>query len=355
MDIIFGLIDKKDTLFNDVWFAIFAELLQLSGVLLNVANYQQALTTVAEIMPMYGNARNLRNLRLCLTSILSKEQELLQSKSINEDFLVDLWNQMVNHLISETTTNSEEIKEKQLVLQMLIRHKKLNQKMASTLLHNITTNEMLKRNECFATIREIFIHADKCGQDKASADLEPIIAWAYGSGDRNNTAQLIHNIASIDSRLQADTFAISIINFLDEQQLEEISRPSSLAVPVEQNLLAYKYNKQLICLDKDYAEYSRKEILPQKITPFHLPSCLGILSYLFELNVEKDEALRTRIMKCITKTVTLAKDRVQLHVDLVEYLPELSNFARSANAARKLEIVRLYLIFASEVGHGIEL
>jgi len=81
----------------------------------------------------------------------------------------------------------------------------------------------------------------------------------------------------------------------------------------------------------------------------------GILSYLFELNVEKDEALRTRIMKCITKTVTLAKDRVQLHVDLVEYLPELSNFARSANAARKIEIVRLYLIFASEVGHGIEL
>jgi len=126
-------------------------------------------------------------------------------------------------------------------------------KMASTLLHNITTNEMLKRNECFATIREIFIHADKCGQDKASADLEPIIAWAYGSGDRNNTAQLIHNIASIDSRLQADTFAISIINFLDEQQLEEITSPSPLAVPVEQNLLAYKYNKQLICLDTDYA------------------------------------------------------------------------------------------------------
>ncbi|XP_016998813.2 serine/threonine-protein kinase ATM isoform X1 [Drosophila takahashii] len=253
MDIIFSLIDKKDTLFNDVWFAIFAELLQLSGVLLNVANYQQALTTVAEIMQIYGNARNLRNLRLCLTSLLSKEQELLQSKSIKEDFLGELWSQMVNHLISETTTNSEEIKEKQLVLQMLIRHNKLNQKMASTLLHNITTNEMLKRNECFATIREIFIHADKCGQDKASADLEPIITWAYGSGDRNSAAQLIHNIASIDSRLQADTFAISIINFLDEQQLQEISRPESMPVSIEHNLLAYKYNKQLICMDKEFA------------------------------------------------------------------------------------------------------
>jgi len=63
-----------------------------------------------------------------------------------------------------------------------------------------------------------------------------------------------------------------------------------------------------------------------------------------------DEVLRTRILKCITRTVSLAKDRVQLHVDLVEYLPELSSFALSAFGARKTEIVRVYLIFASEVG-----
>ncbi|XP_052835760.1 LOW QUALITY PROTEIN: serine/threonine-protein kinase ATM [Drosophila gunungcola] len=253
MDAIFGLIDKKETTFNDVWFAIFAELLQLSSVILNVANYQQALSTVAEIMQIYGNVKNLRNLRLCLGSLLTKEKELLRSKSIKDDYLGDTWSQIANHLISETTTNSEEIKEKQLVLQMLIRHHKLNQKMATSLLHNISSNELLKRNECFATIREIFIHADECGQDKASADLEPIIAWAYGSGERNSAAQVIHNIASIDARLQADTFAISIINFLDEQQVQEISCPETMAVPIERNLLAYKYNKQLICLNNDYA------------------------------------------------------------------------------------------------------
>uniref|UniRef100_A0A6P4EBP2 Serine/threonine-protein kinase ATM n=1 Tax=Drosophila rhopaloa TaxID=1041015 RepID=A0A6P4EBP2_DRORH len=253
MDVIFDLIDKKETTFNDVWFAIFAELLQLSGVIINVANYQQALSTVAEIMQIYGNARNLRNLRLCLGSLLNKEKEFLQSKSIGENFLGELWSQMGNHLISETTTNSEEIKEKQLALQLLIRHHKLNQKMATSLLHNITSNEMLKRNECFATIREIFVHADSCGQDKASLDLEPIIAWAYGSGERNSAAQVIHNIARIDARLQADTFAISIINFLDEQQLQEISCIQAVAVPIERNLLAYKYNKQLIFLDNEYA------------------------------------------------------------------------------------------------------
>ncbi|KAH8280952.1 hypothetical protein KR054_005673 [Drosophila jambulina] len=254
MDEIFTLIAKKETTFNDIWFAIFTELLQLSNVILNVGNYQQSLTTVSDIMQMYGNARNLRNLRLCMASLLKKEQELLKSQSIQEGFLAELWTRMGNHLISETTTNSEEIKEKQLVLQLLIRHHKLSPKMATSLMQSITTNEMMKRNECFATIREIYIHAGECGQDKASADLEPIIEWAYGSGERICATQVIHNIASIDAKLQADTFAISIINFLDQQQLEELHKLEPEASPAEQNLLAFKYNKQLICLDKEYAQ-----------------------------------------------------------------------------------------------------
>lgn len=57
METIFSLIDKKENTFNDVWLAIFTEILQLSSVILNVANYQMALTTVAEIMQMYGNAK----------------------------------------------------------------------------------------------------------------------------------------------------------------------------------------------------------------------------------------------------------------------------------------------------------
>ncbi|XP_022209922.2 serine/threonine-protein kinase ATM [Drosophila obscura] len=254
MEVLFGLIDKKETTFNDVWFAIYAELLQLSSVILNVANYQQALSTVVGVLQMYGNARNLKNVRLCMRCLLAKERQLLESKSIQENFLADLWSQMGNHLISVTTTISEEIKEKQLMLQMLIRHDKLNQKMASSLLHNITSNELLKRNECIATIREIYIRAGQCGQDKASAMLEPIISWAYGSGERSSVTQVIHNIASIDANLLADTFTISIINFLDEQQLQQLCNPEPGpgTLPADLNLLAYRYNKQLVCLDKEY-------------------------------------------------------------------------------------------------------
>lgn len=59
-------------------------------------------------------------------------------------------------------------------------------------------------------------------------------------------------------------------------------------------------------------------------------------------------------MKCITKTVQLAQQRVQLHADLVDYLPTLSSYAKEANnAERKAEIVRLYHIFVGEASASI--
>lgn len=82
-------------------------------------------------------------------------------------------------------------------------------------------------------------------------------------------------------------------------------------------------------------------------------SATGILSYLFELNIDNDEFLRSKILKCITKTVQLAQQRVQLHADLVDYLPTLSSYAQNANTAeRKSEIVRLYHIFVNEASDG---
>ncbi|KAH8268288.1 hypothetical protein KR026_004200 [Drosophila bipectinata] len=254
MEVMFVLIAKTDTTFNDVWFGIFAELLQLSSVILNVANYQQALTTVSDICEMYGNSKNLRNVRLCIDVLLKKEEELVKSQSIQKNFLGDLWVKMGNHLISESTTNNEEINERQLVLQMLIRNKKLSQKMVTTLLQNITSNEIMRRNECVATIREIYIHAAACGLEKSSADLEPILAWAYSSGARNSVTHLIHNIASIDTFLQADTFAICIINFLDEKQQKELTNPEPIATLKDQNTLLFKYNKKLVFLAKDYVD-----------------------------------------------------------------------------------------------------
>ncbi|KAM8719535.1 hypothetical protein ACLKA7_005726 [Drosophila subpalustris] len=243
------LIDKKETSFNDIWFAIFAELLQLSNCIINVSNYQQTLQITGDVLLIYGNGKTLRNVRLCLESLLQKEQELLH---MSVDYLSSQWSQIVTHLISDTRSTADVVLEKQLILQALIRHNKLTPVNCSTLIQSIQSNELLRRNECIATIRDIFIHADNCGLNKASNELESIINWAY-TLERSNATQIIHNIAAIDTKLLADTFAIGIINFLDEQQLRQLSNCNKqTAVDSNLQLLNYKYNKQLICLSAEY-------------------------------------------------------------------------------------------------------
>lgn len=80
-----------------------------------------------------------------------------------------------------------------------------------------------------------------------------------------------------------------------------------------------------------------------------LPVASGILSYLFELNIENDDFLRSKILKCITKTVQLAQQRVQLHADLADYLPTLSCYTQDErNSERRIEIVRLFHLFLGE-------
>ncbi|KAH8396072.1 hypothetical protein KR222_002674 [Zaprionus bogoriensis] len=281
LDSIVSLIEKQETSFNAIWFAIFAELLQLSDAIINAANYQQTLQLTLDVLLIYDNGRNLHHVRLCVTSLLAAEQQLLQAQAIPaEGFLSELWTQIAAHLISETRSTADVIAEKQLMLQALIRRHKLTPALCCTLLQSITSNEILRRNECIATIREIFIHAQHCGLDKASAEMEPIIGWAYAS-EKINATQMIHNIAAIEPQLLADTFSIGIINFLDERQQLEQQLPSTCAASeANLQLLQYKYNKQLICLDEQF----QAQLRPSRATATEaLP---GAKNCLFQHNYE---------------------------------------------------------------------
>lgn len=229
-------------------------MLQLSDEIISVANFRQTLQVTLDVLLIYDNGRNLHNVRLCLTSLLAKEQQLHQTQSIPDEYLDGLWHQIALHLISEPRSTADIIAEKQIILQSLIRHKKLKPALCATLINNITTNEMLRRNECIMTIREIFIHAQHCGLNKASSELEPIINWAYGS-EKINATQMIHNIAAIDAELLADTFSIGIINFLDELQefpQQHLQGKGASMSEANLQLLEYKYNKQLVCMAAEF-------------------------------------------------------------------------------------------------------
>ncbi|XP_043070286.1 serine/threonine-protein kinase ATM [Drosophila grimshawi] len=313
MTSIINLINMQKTSFSAVWFAIFAELLQLSSSIISEGNYYQEMReTTLHVLQIYGNAYNLRNVRLCLASMLAKEQEQKLSKS--HTIVSDFYAQVATHLISETRPAAEEIIEKQIILQSLIKYDKLSAKLCTTLLQSITTNEMLRRNECIATIRVIFTHAEQCGIDKATAVVEPLIRWAYDH-EKSIATQIINNIAAIDQKLLADTFAIGIINFLDEDQVQQLATSNNNNSPIatekaeftQLQLLLYKYNKQLVCLDDPFQSRLRGPITAHSETPASVKSCLYVHNY---------ELLMRMLDPAITNessTSSLIKDLKNLH------------------------------------------
>ncbi|XP_032588976.1 serine/threonine-protein kinase ATM isoform X2 [Drosophila mojavensis] len=306
------LIDKQETKFNVIWFAIFAELMQFSGII-NAANYQLALSTTVDVLLIYGNGKNLRNVRLCLTSLLQRELELLKEESIPVNFLSEQWTKIATFLIAETRPAADEIIEKQLILRSFIRYKKLNQASCNALLQSITTNEMLRRNECMETIRYIFINAQQCGLKKSSNSLEPIIKWAYAT-EKSSATQMIHNIAAIDPKLMADTFAIGIINFLDGQQLQQLAKVQTAITTADGNdnlqLLLYKYNKKLICLDEQFQSVLLQSNGLHKPIRSNAKNCLSQQNYellmrMLNISTSSEHSITSllRDLKCLHKLV----------------------------------------------------
>ncbi|XP_030382015.1 serine/threonine-protein kinase ATM [Scaptodrosophila lebanonensis] len=271
LETLFNFIDKKGSTFNDVWFSIFTELIQLSDSIINVANFKQTLETASDILRMFGNPKNLMNVRVCLTCLLKREQELEESKSMSENYLADLWCQLGDYIISEPSSSAKVIVEKQIIIRALITHGKLTPKQCSTLLQYIRSNEVLMRNECIETIRDLFLHAERCGIDKASVELEPVIKWAYDTCDKHSATKAIHNIDAIKPHLLADTFAIGIINFLDDRQLKNLKAAAHSSIPPtdsELQTLTIKYNRKLLCL------FERDQLTDRTVNESNVKNCL---------------------------------------------------------------------------------
>lgn len=79
-------------------------------------------------------------------------------------------------------------------------------------------------------------------------------------------------------------------------------------------------------------------------------SILVILSYLFETNKGTDELFRFASLRVITKSIELSHDYVQISADVIDYFPEVKDFARKAvRDGQKSEVIKLYYLMVSQV------
>lgn len=216
---------------------------------INITNFRQLLQTNLQTLQDYTNAKNLRSIRLSLTKILEKENQFLAAKSITANYCHEDWLSVVQILITDTSSCSDVISEKQLLLQILIAHEKLSIDNCITLINSFITNSALRRSECVTTLQDIFKNADQIGLDKTSPLVGQCITWLYGDKDRNEAKSILLHIEPIKPHLIAETCAIAVINFLN---LTTLKSSSVLLPSINYNLqsLQYKYIRKYLCLEK---------------------------------------------------------------------------------------------------------
>lgn len=91
-----------------------------------------------------------------------------------------------------------------------------------------------------------------------------------------------------------------------------------------------------------YANYNLKRLICFNF--------LGIISFLFEVNITNDENFKFSILRILSKTIELAQMHVQLNTVLIDYLPEIETFATiTTDERREAEAIKLYYLFISQV------
>lgn len=228
-----------------------AELLKEINSVINITNFQPLLVLILNILKIYKNKKNLKSVRLCLTELLVKEKEFIKNKSIPFNYCQDEWLNIIQILITDTSSCSDIVAEKQLLLQQLIIHHKLRAEDCTMLLNSFITNAALKRSECVLTIQNILKQADVMGLDKTCPLIGQTIAWLYGERDKNEAKTILLNIEPVRPALIAETCAIAVINFLDEtvlKTLEPINTFNQKNFTLE--VLQFKYNRKFLCLER---------------------------------------------------------------------------------------------------------
>ncbi|XP_067638113.1 serine/threonine-protein kinase ATM isoform X4 [Eurosta solidaginis] len=250
LDVVLRLV-QHDTTFNEIWFAILGALLSNQHNVINLANYQELLQFVSTILNISSNAMTWRSIRRCLNAILIfEESDVSNQNNAYVTCCKPIWNKIVNFLISESSENNDIIKEKLLLLQLLIKRGKLSSEASNNLIQSIITNSILRRDEAFETIRQILINADICGIDKTSNTVEKILIWAYELNDKINARSILLNITPVDIKLINDTCAIAVTNFLNEQQIFASFANQDKTQNHCINMIQYKYNFKFICLEE---------------------------------------------------------------------------------------------------------
>lgn len=157
------------------------------------------------------------------------------------------WRTFATAIVSDNSSPTDDVvHEKQLVLQLLIQHKKLDSTECLSLMHLFFNNRFMRRNDCIQTVLTIFENCEKLNILKSNELAGDVISWLYDYKQQTNI-DVIRSIDLIDISLIAKLAGTVSINFLgvEPKILNSKNTCSDLT-----KCLALKFNSKFLCLER---------------------------------------------------------------------------------------------------------
>uniref|UniRef100_A0A1B0BG36 Serine/threonine-protein kinase ATM n=1 Tax=Glossina palpalis gambiensis TaxID=67801 RepID=A0A1B0BG36_9MUSC len=293
--------------------SILAELIVEVDNIINISNYQALLKSILKILRTYGNARNLRHIRLCLKTLLVKTTFFTRAKSLPVDYCHEEWLKIIEFVLADTASDSEIIYEKQLLINDWIVHQKLNASQCVTLMTSYMANP-IRRTEYVITVRHMLQQADQIGLDKTSELITRCIRWLCSEHDKNEAKSMLMNIEPIKPELIFDTCAIAVTNIVNASQFND-SPPKSSEMNNNLELLLYKYNRDFVAIKR----HGRVVNTPTKQAPIDQKNCVFQSNYEFLMNILNYETSKSVTTKDILRDLTVLYKMTLLMKSLLQY------------------------------------
>ncbi|KAL5275475.1 ATM family protein [Megaselia abdita] len=217
------------------WLNIFNELIEQHHTFLSSMITQQLLKHFIKYTEEAFRAPTLKTIRICCSKLLQ-----IDSNTANEE-----WKTFTSAIISDNSSSTNYIiQEKQLIIQLLIQHQKINSSECNNLLQLFFNNRSMRRNDCIKTALAIFENCDKLNIPKSIELVSQVVNWLYKC---NQQAIDLTDSEPIDINLVAKLASTISINFLDvEPEMLNNKNPSSNLT----KCLSLKFNSKFLCLEK---------------------------------------------------------------------------------------------------------
>lgn len=193
--------------------AILAQLLQDNPLLLTAEDFQPLLKLLIDFQPNVQYAVQIRIFTNIAKVLLARENDLKGHITMQEAFLTEHWNKMIDLSFHNSATNNTISSENLILLKILIDFKKtLSNDFLETILNAILSNSIKKSNISIDLMISIFRGVNTDLLKNAQTIKIGIINWLSSRVNAIDLKKLLENDGKLDLNLVGELYALCVLS-----------------------------------------------------------------------------------------------------------------------------------------------